>query len=519
LSRAATILRNVASNWVGFTVNAVVTLLLTPFVLRHLGPAGYGIWILSASVIGYYGFLDLGFRAGVTQYLTQYLASGDTDRASECMSSSVAALAVLGTFMVTLSVGAAYVVPRVFHLPVELVNEAFWCILIVGVSSGLQFALSPFTSIFAATQRFDLASLIGVLTRLLTAAGTVIVLRLDYGLIGVSAATCAVSLVDYGLRWFVARRLSPQIELSRRRVSFARLKEIGAFGAWNFLISLNAFIYQHVPNMLIGAFMPIVAVGRYALSVGLVRQINASLGPVGQVIYPAAAALHATGDIAGRERLYHDGSRLMMLVMIPIAMLAFFWAEDFYRLWVGEAYISGSAYPSVALVFQILVLSTATNFSNIAGQILMGAGRVRIVAVAAICGSAINLSLSIVLIQIYGLVGVAIAVVVASILIDFAAMPWLAQRYLGLSVKNFVGRACARPLAVGLLQLLAVICVRLLGRPLGWIELILQGSLAAALCAMIMLAVGVTSSERQKFVIRPLRRLAGRKLASVNGGS
>jgi O-antigen/teichoic acid export membrane protein len=515
LSRAATILRNVVSNWVGFAVNAAVTLLLTPFVVRHLGPAGYGIWILSSSVVGYYGFLDLGFRAGVTQYLIRYLANGDMDHASECMSSSVAALAVLGAFMVTLSVGAAYVVPRVFHLPVELVNDAFWCILIVGVSSGLQFALSPFTSIFAATQRFDLANLIGVLTRLLTSAGTVIVLRSGYGLIGVSAATCTVSLVDYGLRWFVARRLAPQIELSRRKVRFARLKEIGVFGAWNFLISLNAFIYQHVPNMLIGAFMPIVAVGRYALSVGLVRQITASLGPVGQVIYPAAAALHAMGDISGRERLYHDGSRLMMLVMIPAAMLAFFWAEDFYRVWVGEAYLSGSTYPSVALVFQILVLSTVTNFSNIAGQILMGAGRVRIVAIASICGSAINLSLSVVLIRYYGLIGVAIAVVVASVLVDFAAMPWLAQRYLGLSVKNFVRRACVRPLAVALLQLVAVICVRLMGRPVGWIELILQGSLAAALCAIIVLAVGITSSERQRFVTRPLWRLAGRNLARV----
>jgi O-antigen/teichoic acid export membrane protein len=255
----------------------------------------------------------------------------------------------------------------------------------------LQFALSPFTSVFAATQRFDLANLIGVVTFFLTAAGIVFTLRSDYGLIGVSMATCAGSLIDYYIRWYAARRLASGIELSRRRVSLARLKEISAFGAWNFLISLNAFIYQHVPNILIGAFLPIVAVGRYALSVGLVRQINSSLGPVGQVIYPAAAALDVKGDDSGLERLYHDGSRLMMLVIIPVTVLAYFWAEDFYRLWVGEAYLSGSAYPSVALVFQVLVLSIATNYSNVAGHILMGAGHVRSLAIAAIRGSLINL--------------------------------------------------------------------------------------------------------------------------------
>lgn len=515
MSRAATILRNVSSNWLGFALNAAVTLALTPFVLRHLGPAGYGIWILSSSVIGYYGFLDLGFRAGVTQYLTRYLANGDLDRASECMSSSVAALAALGGFMVILSVGAAYLAPRWFEFPPEWVNEAFWCILIVGGSSGLQFALSPFTSVFAATQRFDLANLIGVVTRLLTAAGIVIALRSGYGLIGVSVATCAGSLIDYYIRWYAARRLAPGIEVSWRRVSLARLKEISAFGAWNFLISLNAFIYQHVPNILIGAFLPIVAVGRYALSVGLVRQINSSLGPVGQVIYPAAAALDVKGDKSGLERLYHDGSRLMMLVMLPVTMLAYFWAEDFYRLWVGRAYLSGSAYPSVALVFRVLVFSIVTNYSNVAGHILMGAGHVRSVAIAAICGSLINLTLSVILVRFYGLIGVAVAVVIASAVIDLVSMPWLAQRVLGLSIMNYIRSACVRPIAVAVLQLAAVYCVRLMGPPAGWFDLALRGVLAGSLFALIGLAVGITASERQRFLIRPLYRLAGREIAEV----
>ena len=62
---------------------AAITLLLTPFVLRELGTGRYGIWILTSSIIGYYGFLDLGFRAGVTQYLTRYLAADQKARPLE----------------------------------------------------------------------------------------------------------------------------------------------------------------------------------------------------------------------------------------------------------------------------------------------------------------------------------------------------------------------------------------------------------------------------------------------------
>ena len=38
------------------------------------------------------------------------------------------------------------------------------------------------------------------------------------------------------------------------------------------------------------------------------------------MLYPAAAAMHVRGDRSGLERLYHDGSRLMLLVMILVVL-------------------------------------------------------------------------------------------------------------------------------------------------------------------------------------------------------
>lgn len=510
MSRSATILRNIASNWVGFVVNAAVTLALTPVILRELGTAGYGIWVLTSSIIGYYGILDLGFRAGVTQYLTRHLAIGDYVTASECMSTAVAVLAALGAVMLGLSVGAAYIAPDVFDLPAEMIREAFWCILIVGFSSAIQFALSPFTSVFTATQRFDLANIIGVTTRLLTAGGIVLALEMRQGLIGVSAATCIVSAVDYLVRWRVAYRLAPQLEVSLRHTNWQRLRGMTSFGAWNSLISINAVVYQHVPNILIASLMPIAAVGHYALATGLTRQITAVLSPVGQVIYPAAAHLHAQGDRKGLEFLYHDGSRLMLLATTSIVVMAAFWAEDFYRLWIGEKYLSTGPFHSVALLFEIFLVSIYTSyFSSIAGQILMGTGHVRMVATAMICGSMINLSISFFLIGRYGLAGVAAATVIASLVIDFIAIPLLLQRILGLSLMRFLRCACMRPIAAGAFQAVVMVCIRLVGEPEDWIQLALQGIAAGTATVAIVVVVGVTGSERQRYLVRPIRRLVG----------
>jgi O-antigen/teichoic acid export membrane protein len=506
VSKSGTILRNVASNWTGFAVNAAVTLALTPFVLRHLGTAGYGIWVLTASIIGYYGLLDLGFRAGVTQYLTRYLAAGDYVKGSECMSIAVVALGTLGVLLGALSVVAAYFAPSVFNLSPGMEHEAFWCILIVGSSSAIQFALQPFTSIFTALQRFDLANFIGVGTRLLTAAGVVVVLNMGFGLIGVAAATCSTSVIDYVIRWHIARRLAPNLEVSLKRPKIKRLREIGSFGGWNFLISLNGYVYQHVPSLLIASLMPIAAVGYYALATGLSRQVNSVLNPVGQVVYPTAASMDVQGDKRGLERLYHDGSRLMILIMITVVLISMFWAEDFYRLWIGEKYVVGAVFQPVQFLFQILLLSTFTNFSNIGGQILMGAGRIRLVAVALICGSLMNLSLSLLLVGKYGLVGVAAATVIASIVVDLIAMPLLVQAALGLSAKTFVRRVWPRPLAVLVLQAFLIGLIRMTGAAENWYQLILQGCVATIGSVAVVLLIGLDSTEMQRFILCPLRR-------------
>ena len=400
LSKSSVLLRNIASNWVGFAVNAAVTLALTPYVLHELGVERYGIWILTSSFIGYYGFLDLGFRGGITQYLTRYFALQDFDKSNDCLSTAVVTLSMLGAMMAALSIGGAYAAPYFFTIPADLKYEAFWCILIVGLSSAIECVFSPFGAIFTAKQRFDIANIIGIGTRLLTAGGIFTAIYNGYGLIGVSVASCGANLIDYLIRWQVAYRLVPEMKVSWRRANLVRFREIATFGAWKFLMSLNFYIYSYVPNILIGAFMPIAAVGHYALATGLSRQLNSVLSPVPEVVYPAATEMHAQDNLSGLENLYHKASRLMMLIMIPAVLIAAFWADDFYRIWIGGEYLINDPYLSVAVIFQILLISTFTSFSStIAQQIITGTGRVRLSSLLLILGSIINLSFSLILIR------------------------------------------------------------------------------------------------------------------------
>jgi O-antigen/teichoic acid export membrane protein len=160
---------------------------------------------------------------------------------------------------------------------------------------------------------------------------------------------------------------------------------------------------------------------------------------------------------------------------------------------------------------QVLIVSIATTYvSNVGAQILVGAGHVRIVALALIVGSALNVGITLALIRPLGLVGVAIATVAASVVIDLITIPMLVQRTLHLRVLEFVRRACPRPALVALLCAPLLALLRHYTHAGSWTQLLAIGVAAGTSCAIVAALVGITREERSRLLIRPLNALLGR---------
>lgn len=511
----ARIIRNVATNWLGFAVSAAVTLLLTPIVLHDLGISRYGIWVLTSSIVGYYGVMDLGFRAGLMQHLTRQLALGEYKVAREYLNSALVAMGCFAALIAVCSLLGAWLSARLFDIPEELRSEAFWCILIVGLGSSAQFALFPFATVFPAAERFDIASYIGIATRLLGAACVYLALKMDFGLVGVSLATFFANFVDYMFRWRLSRLIVPSLFAQRASVRMSRLKDIMSFGIWNFLVSINEYAYQHAPSLIIASFLKVSGVGYYSLATGMIQQIISLMMPIGQVLYPVAVGLNAQGDNKGLERLYHDGTRLVMVIMVCVVAVAGTVAQDFYLLWIGPEFISGEEFHSVALLLQILLASVFTSFTaNIGLEILKGTGYVRMMAMMLICGTVMSIGMSMLLISHYGLLGIVVAVVAASVIVDLIAVPIVIQRILNLSVTTWLLNACLRPVLVLTINLMVLGQYGLLIDPGNWIEFIGFAAGAATLCAVSAVLIGLKQSERIRFIYTPAAKLlfyAGRR--------
>src|SRR5947208_3147918 len=89
-TRSTRYLTNVVWIWAGAITNLFIGIFLTPYIVRKLGPAGYGVWATLFSLVAYYGFLDFGFRPAVVRFCAHYGATNQPDRINEILNTLLA---------------------------------------------------------------------------------------------------------------------------------------------------------------------------------------------------------------------------------------------------------------------------------------------------------------------------------------------------------------------------------------------------------------------------------------------
>ena len=56
---------------IALLANILVAMAMMPFIIHNLGDNDYGLWVLVASFIGYYGLLDFGMSTAVTRFISR----------------------------------------------------------------------------------------------------------------------------------------------------------------------------------------------------------------------------------------------------------------------------------------------------------------------------------------------------------------------------------------------------------------------------------------------------------------
>jgi O-antigen/teichoic acid export membrane protein len=441
MGQARLLANGVMINWTAYAVAVVVSFFLSPFVVHHLGNVAYGVWVLANSSIAYMALLDLGLRGAVTHFVAKHRARGEDIESSRAISVALGFRIVVSLLVATATLMLAARANRIFRIPSEMLAAAQWTIVIIGVQLCFGLIIGVFAGVLTALQRFGLASGLAIAQTLISAAGTVWVLRAGHGIVPLASMQLAVVLmlgiVTIALCFRVYRELCISFRLFDRKI----LRNLWRYSFYLFVIGVSSQIIYYTDNLVVGAFLSAEAVTFYAIGGRLIEclgQLGASLA---QTVMPFASNLGAQGRRDQLRRLLIQGTRAAVFVSFSVGAALFFRGPTFIGLWMGHQY----AQPS-GRILRILLLSTLAIAGNrVAGNIVFGLGKHKPFALWQTCEAMANLVLSIFLVRRMGVEGVAWGTVLPSLLSQLIIWPRYISRLLDISIQSYFWEGWIRP--------------------------------------------------------------------------
>jgi O-antigen/teichoic acid export membrane protein len=338
--RSSLILRAVTTSWVAVMANAAVGLLLTPYVLHHIGDEAFGLWVLVVTLVGYYGFLDGGVRSSILRYTSRSRALGDQQSAKEVVATAfyyylcVCALVILGTY---LSVSAT---SRFFGVHNQLLGaftSLFW---LAGVVQGLSLPLAVFSASLEGAGRYDQVYVIRVVSLAVRVVAVIAVVRAGGGLFGVGAAALLSQLLAYVIQVPLAIRANQSLSLRPKWVRKSVFFNMLRYGSISVTVFIGEKLRSCIYPLVIAKFLTPVAVTFFSLPVRILSLPTEGIGTMTEIVNPVSSELEARNDFAKLRELILLSVQSAFLLLAPMAAFLFIFGRELLTLWVGPYYAS-----------------------------------------------------------------------------------------------------------------------------------------------------------------------------------
>ena len=482
---------NIASNYLRVIVGIAVMFFLIPFQVEHLGMEMFGLWSLVFAVVGLFGLLDLGFATAAMKYVAELTASGDHAGRNQVLSTLLVVYGVLGLICLCLVAILAGPASGWFELSPDKANPFTLALWLLGTVVAINFPASLIKAILIGSGRMHLVNAIELATTLVNAVLIVVLLQAGLGLVGMAIATAVTMLLGPAAMLPLAIRLTPGLSVSPRLFSRGRVRELLGFSVYFFIANVAVLVILRMDPVVIKTYLPLAAVAVYAVGAKIAEYTYLLNKQFSNALMPLVSLSKGAGDTSTVRLILVDGTRFLLAIAVPFVALLLFYSEPLVLLWMGSDF--AESVPTLRiLLIAMLFSSVQLNAANVLGM----TGNHRFVAFAMGGSALLNLVLSLVLIRVFGLAGVALGTLIATVLVEFAQVIPRACRDQGLSLAGFLGRAIW-PTLPPLAPALAAAWLLAQWHPVdGFVWIFAEGTVSALLYFAAFYWTGLKPAER-----------------------
>ena len=484
---------NVISNVAVYGISLIIGLWFTPYLIKNLGVAAYGLIPLATSVTTYLSLITLSINGSVGRFLTIDIQSNKFDEANKTFNTAFVGLLAIAVISLPLLLGMVLSVPYIFHIPNGSETPSKILFLFVFLS----FFVTEVDACFAvsswAKSRFDLRSIVVIssnIIRVLLVLLFFTFLRPSIAYVGVGMLLAAIiGLAGDYILW---RLLTPELTVSPSQFDRTRIRELFGMGGWIVINQIGALLFLNIDLIVANTILGAKAAGEYGSVLLFSSMLRSIAGSVSGILYPTIITKFAQGDQKSVTNLSSQAVHLMgFTVGLPVGLLCGL-GGLFLKLWLGQGF--GNLW--LLLVLMICHLPINLAVAPLFG-IQMALNKVKIPGIMTLVMGIGNVLLAIIFTVVlkWGLYGIAASAAIVLTLKNFIFTPLYGAHIQKISWYTFyhsIIPGMLLTIVLGFLSWWGAIIFNINS----WTSLILVGLLFGLIGIALVYIFGLDSNER-----------------------
>ncbi|MDA0991565.1 MAG: polysaccharide biosynthesis C-terminal domain-containing protein [Verrucomicrobia bacterium] len=452
------ILVNAASRYGATLFRALVSFVLTPFLIGAVGATMYGLQSLAGQILQFVALASTAIGFSYERFAAEQHARGDTAGMNQALSAGLI-LSTVSALVYLLCMGVLTLFAgQIFNLPPELLPTARSIFVLLGMASALQTVYNVWLAPIFIKERFYLAAVASIAASGLSLLAVWLAFRwLTPDIVvwvAISAGTkilCDILIVIPQCRRALPAA-KPRVWPAPPKALFS---DIVCFSAVSSAAALGHLLYVATDAFLITNLPPLGAehIVYYNVAQRWDPQIKALVASFVGSLAPVITACAARGELASLNRIFIRATRYAFTVALFPCLVMMLYATPFFRYWLGEDFVDVCPpILRVTLVGFLLSVPAIVGF-----QILVACKRIGTAVTIYLVGGACNIVLSIWLVNVWGLglMGIALGTTLSLWLARSITVPVLVRHHLSTSTPAMLRDGCMRAL-VGSLPMVAL---------------------------------------------------------------
>ncbi len=369
-------------------LQVVIAFWTVPLILEKAGEDTYNAYMFAWG-FGFFQFLfEFGMSSAIQGRISECWTRGDhegVDRAIACGMRFYTSVALIQA--------AALLAVAYFGIPDSFSPQDRWLIIrllwLQATTAGCYGLTTVVSAVLQAARRYDFIpryELAIVVLRFAILWGG-LALKVDFFWIVAAQTVLGVGLSLGPALWVMARELGHWPHF--RGATGADFRALYHLSLYMFLIQISVVLADKIDTTVLGYALdqsdaPIALYSAISKPFLQIRQTGWMLV---YMVMPAVASLRAAGDQKELETIKYDGSRMLIGLLTPVAVLACIDAHPFLLAWVPRF---ADQYP----LMRLFLIATLPLLLAVPVQMAIGLGKIRPIALASLAASVVNLPLS-----------------------------------------------------------------------------------------------------------------------------